>query len=145
MPAAAIAATAAYFDAKYHIRHDLIRGSLANTSAKAQKFIAAREAQNKLLLYHCIEDHARNRPDHLFLEYEGRSWTYKQFYDCLQRVGNWLINDLGVQRGEMVALDGPNSAEYLMLWFALEGVGASVSYINSHLTGTPLVHSVKVR
>lgn len=44
----------------------------------------------------------------------------------------------------MVALNGPNSAEYLMLWFSLEGIGASISFINSHLTGTPLTHSVKV-
>lgn len=85
-----------------------------------------------------------DQPDALFLEYEDRSWTYKQFFDDLQRVGNWLINDLGIQKGEIIALDGPNSAEYLMLWFALEGVGAGLSFINSHLTGTPLVHSVKV-
>ena len=54
------------------------------------------------------------------------------------------MNDLGIQRGEMIALDGPNSPEFMMLWFGLEGIGASVSFINCHLTGTPLVHSVKV-
>jgi len=41
-------------------------------------------------------------------------------------------------------VDGGNSAEYLLLWFALEGVGACVSFVNCHLTGAPLVHSVKV-
>lgn len=137
-------ASAAYLDGKYHIRHDLSAGSLNNAAASAQLFIAEREASNKLLLYHCLEEHARNQPDRPFLDCEGRSWTYKQFYADLQRVGNWLINDLGVQRDEMVALDGPNSAEYLMLWFALEGIGACVSFVNSHLTGNPLVHSVKV-
>ncbi len=54
------------------------------------------------------------------------------------------MRDLGVQPGEMVALDGPNSAEYLLLWFALEGIGAGVSYVNSNLTGQPLMHSAKV-
>ena len=54
------------------------------------------------------------------------------------------MNDMGIQKGEMVALDGPNSAEYLLLWFAIEGIGAGVSYVNCHLTGNPLVHSVKV-
>jgi acyl-CoA synthetase (AMP-forming)/AMP-acid ligase II len=97
-----------------------------------------------LLLYHCIEDHARNQPNNLFLEYDGRSWTYKQFYDGVQRVGNWLLNDLGIQRAEMVALDGQNSAEFLLIQFALEGIGAASSFINCNLTGTPLVHSVKV-
>ncbi len=54
------------------------------------------------------------------------------------------MNDLGVREGEMVAIDGPNSAEYMMLWFALDGIGAAVAFINSNLTGTSLVHSVKV-
>lgn len=76
-----------------------------------------------MLLYHFIEEHAHNQPDHLFLEYEDRSWTYKQFHDDLQRVGNWLLNDLGIQNREMVALNGPNSAEYMLIWFALEGIG----------------------
>ena len=59
-------------------------------------------------------------------------------------MGNWLLNDLGVQAAEMVALDGPNSAEFLMIQYALEGIGAAYSLINCNLTGTPLVHSVKV-
>ena len=141
---AGTAATAAYLDAKYHIRHDLSAGSLNNAAASAQSFIAQREASGKLLLYHCLEDHARNQPDHLFLEFDGRSWTYAQFFADLQRVGNWLVSNLGVERDEMVAVDGGNSAEYLLLWFALEGVGACVSFVNCHLTGAPLVHSVKV-
>lgn len=68
-----------------------------------------------------------------------------QFYDDLQRVGNWLMNDLGIQTSELVAIDGPNSAEYLLLWFALDGIGACISFINCHLTGQALTHSVKVR
>jgi acyl-CoA synthetase (AMP-forming)/AMP-acid ligase II len=122
----------------------LQRGSLVNTSATAQKFLADRQAQGRVLLYHLLEEHSWNRPNNLFLEYDGRSWTYKQFFDDVQRVGNWLLNGLGIQNGEMVALDGPNSAEYLLIWFALEGVGGGISFINSHLTGTPLTHSVKL-
>jgi non-ribosomal peptide synthetase component F len=142
---AGTAAAAAYLDAKLHLRHDFSSGSLNNASAKAQKFIIEREKQGKLLLYNCLQDHAEGQPDRLFLEYENRSWTYKQFFNDLQRAGNWLMNDLGIQKGEMVALDGPNSAEYLMLWFALEGIGAGISFINCNLTGVSLTHSVKVR
>jgi non-ribosomal peptide synthetase component F len=140
-----VAAATAYLDAKYHLRHDLQAGSLNNAAAAAQAFIAEREAVGRLTLYHCLEDHAREHPERPFLDYDGRSWTYGQFFADLQRVGNWLMNDLGVERDEMVALDGPNSAEYLLIWFALEGIGACCSYINCHLTGEALVHSVKVR
>lgn len=97
-------------------------------------------------MYYNFEDHASaNRPNHLFLECEGRSWTYKQFFADLQRVGNWLMNDLGIRRDEIVAIDGPNSPEYLMLWFALDGIGACPSFINCNLTGQALEHCVKVR
>lgn len=98
------------------------------------------------MMYHDIEGWARkDLPQHTFLEYQGRSWTYKQFYDDLQRVGNWLMNDLGVQRQEMVALSGPNSAEYLLLWFAMDGIGACQSFVNHNLTGNALSHCIKVK
>lgn len=142
---AGTSAVAAYLDAKFHIRHDLTQGSLDNARGAALTFISQREAENRLLVYHNIEHWAQlDRPNHLFLEFEGRSWTYKAFYEDLQRVGNWLINDLGIQKHEIVAIDGPNSPEYLMLWFALDGIGACPSFVNCNLTGDSLTHCVKV-
>ncbi|SMR57628.1 unnamed protein product [Zymoseptoria tritici ST99CH_3D1] len=142
---AGTAAAAAYLDAKFHIREDLNKGNLDNAAAEAQKFIADKEARNELLLYHDLQNWAkRDIPNHTFLEYQSRSWTYKQFHADLQRVGNWLMNDLGVRRSEMVAISGPNSAEYLMLWFAIDGIGACQSFINHNLTDNALTHSVKL-
>lgn len=77
----------------------------------------------RVLMYHILEDHAlKNRPNHPFLIFEGQTWTYRQFYDCIVKVANWLMNDLGIQTGEMVAINGGNSPEYYMLWFALDAV-----------------------
>jgi acyl-coenzyme A synthetase/AMP-(fatty) acid ligase len=64
--------------------------------------------------------------------------------DGVTRVGNWLIEELDVGVGEVVAVDGGNSPEYLLLWFALDAVGASISFVNWNLTGEGLVHCVKV-
>ncbi|TKA75217.1 hypothetical protein B0A55_05890 [Friedmanniomyces simplex] len=138
LPALAVAggaAAAAYLDAKLHVRHDLAAGVLTDPVARAQEYVAQRQGQRRMLIYHLLEDNVlSNRSGNLFLEYEGRSWTYKQFYDSVQRVGNWLMNDIGVRQGEMVALNGLNSAEYLFLWFALEGIGARIAFTNCHLT-----------
>lgn len=144
--AAGTAAAAAYLDAKFHIRHDLqASGNLNNAAAEALKYITQKQLEDRLLIYQLFEDHALgDNANNLFLEYEGRSWTYRQFYDDLQRVGNWLLNDLGVKKGEMVAIDGPNSAEFLMLWFALDGIGATVAFTNCNQTANVLLHSVKV-
>jgi acyl-CoA synthetase (AMP-forming)/AMP-acid ligase II len=142
---AGTAAAAAYLDAKYHIREDLNKGNLDNAAAEALQFITEKEAKNELLIYHDIQNWAKKDiPGHLFLECEGRSWTYRQFYEDLQRVGNWMMNDLKIQRNEMVAISGPNSAEYLMLWFALDAIGACPSFVNHNLTDNALTHSVKV-
>lgn len=109
------------------------------------KFMEARAEKNQLLVYHDIKNWAKQDiPNHTFLEYQGRTWTYKQFYEDLQRVGNWLMNDLGIRQNEMVAINGPNSAEFLLLWFAIDGIGGCQSFINHNLTGTALQHCVKV-
>jgi long-subunit acyl-CoA synthetase (AMP-forming) len=145
--AAGAAALAAYLNAKFHIVYDLknARGGLAPTQAVID-FITERAMKKRVLNYHIWEDQAlRNRPNHPFLIFEGKTWTYKEFFDAIIRVGNWLMNDLGVQVGEVVAIDGGNSPEYLMLWFALDAIGASISYINWNLTGAGLVHCTKVR
>ena len=140
-----IAAAAAYADAKFHIRNDLKIGDLKNATAESFAFIAKKQAENKLLNYHVLEWWAgQDRPHHVFLQFEGSQWTYKQFYLEVQRVGNWLMNDLGIERDEIVALDGRNSCSYLLLGFALEDIGACPAFINSNLTSDSLVHCVKV-
>jgi acyl-CoA synthetase (AMP-forming)/AMP-acid ligase II len=104
-----------------------------------------RVTKKRVLTYHVWEDQAlRNQPNHPFLIFEGNTWTYREFFDAITRVGNWLMNDLGVQVGEVVAINGGNSPEYLMLWFAIDAIGACSSYVNFNLTGAGLVHCAKV-
>lgn len=134
-------------DAKYHIGHDLNNGTVSSATAEAFKFIAQKQAEDRLLVYHVLESWAlEDRANHLFLEsiFENRRWTYKQFYLDVQKVGNWLLKDLGIEKGEVVALDGPNSPTYLILWFALEAIGACPAFINCNLTGESLYHCVSV-
>ncbi|EMR71211.1 putative fatty acid transporter protein [Eutypa lata UCREL1] len=143
--AAGTVALGAYLDARFHIRNDIHKGSLKRRAAEATNFIAERTKAGKLFLYNVFEDRAGTpEGDALFLVFEGRQWTYTEFFNALQPVGNWLMKDLGVQKGEMVALDGGNSAEYLMLVFALEAIGAKTALINCNLTAQPLVHCVQL-
>ncbi|KPI38331.1 Fatty acid transporter protein [Cyphellophora attinorum] len=132
-------ATAAYLDAKYLIRNDLKTGSASLNLRKSGDFVAQEFSQGRGLIYHYFEAHALGaNSNNIFLIFEGREWTYKQFYDEVQLVGNWLLNDLGIQKGEIVAVDGPNSPQYVMFILALSSIGAAASYINSNLTATPL-------
>lgn len=136
-------AAAAYADARFLIRHDLSAGSLSGRKKAALDFVAERWKQDKTMVYHFLEENATGEnANNLFLIFEDRSWTYKQYFEDLHRVGNWLMNDLGIQKRERVALDGGNSPEYLLIWMGLESIGACPSFINCNLTATPLVHCV---
>jgi acyl-CoA synthetase (AMP-forming)/AMP-acid ligase II len=136
----------AYLNAKFHIVND-IKNPRAGLIPKPDvvKYLGSRVAAKRVLVFHIIEEHALyNRPNHPFLIFEGKTWTYRQFYNCIINVANWLMNDLGIETGEMVAIDGGNSPEYYMLWFALDAIGAEISFLNWNLTGEGLVHCVKV-
>ncbi|KAI8941328.1 long-chain fatty acid transporter fat1 [Plenodomus lindquistii] len=138
-------ALAAYLNAKYHIAHDIENGpgGLSPTQDVVD-YLTKRATEKRVLTYHVFEEHVKKQPNHPFLIFEGKTWTYKQFHEAVLRVANWLMNDLGVEVQEVVALDGGNSPEYLMLWFALDGIGAIMSFINWNLTGAGLVHCAKI-
>lgn len=143
--AAGAAAVAGYIDAKFHIRHDMRTGSNKARRDTAMETMGEKAAQNKLLIYTIFEDRVGTiEGDSVFLIFEGKQWTYTEFFTAVQPIGNWLIDELGIQKGEMVALNGGNSPEWLMLWLAIEGIGASNAFINCNLTAHSLKHSVQL-
>ncbi|KAF2003210.1 long-chain fatty acid transporter-like protein [Amniculicola lignicola CBS 123094] len=138
-------ALAAYLNAKHHIAHDLRSGRGGLTPAQEDlEWLASRAARKRLGISHVLQEQAERQPSHPFLIFEGRVWTYLEFYERVVRVGNWLMKEVGVKAGEVVAIDGGNSAEYLMFWLGLDAVGAVISFVNWNLTGVGLVHCVKL-
>lgn len=99
-------------------------------------------------MYQILEDQAANpaiaNNEFLVFPTDGRTWTYREFWEDVNRVGNWLLQELGIRKEELVALDGLNSPEYLIAWFALDSIGASPCFINHSLTGQSLEHCIKV-
>lgn len=107
MALAAATAGWMYLDAKYFLSHDLglVKGG----------FIGARMAKrlqdsDRLNFFYVLEEHALNpkQGDRLYLIYQGRMWTYRQFYDMALRYGQWLKKTHGVVPDEIVALDCMN-------------------------------------
>ncbi|KAF7453452.1 ProP, Permease major facilitator superfamily [Pyrenophora tritici-repentis] len=140
---AGTAALAAYLNAKYHIAHDLNTIRALRTSHSTAFFDDCVE-RKRILMYHFFEAQVRKQPDSAFLIFEGRTWSYKEFFTAFTRVANWLIDDLNIQIDEVVAINGGNSPEYLMLWFALDAIGAVTSFLNCNITGEGLLHSVRI-
>ncbi|KAH8648610.1 fatty-acyl-CoA synthase [Xylariales sp. PMI_506] len=138
-------ALAAYLDGRFHLRNDLRLGSSRLRLAVLLLNIYWKLRKDKLLIFNVFEDRAGTKQgDNVFLVFEDRQWTYNEFYRALLPVGNWLIKDLGIKKGEMVALDGINSPEWIMLWLGLEAIGAVPAFINHNLTSQSLLHCIKL-
>jgi acyl-CoA synthetase (AMP-forming)/AMP-acid ligase II len=96
-----------------------------------------------LNLYYDLEIHATSsRSNHPWIIFQGQTWTYAQAYDAVLRYGSWLKSK-GVEKDEIVAMDFVNSEVFIWIWFGLWSIGAKPAFINTNLTGKPLVHTIK--
>ncbi len=81
-----------------------------------------------------LEERARTNAEKIFLfsEADGREWTYSDFNKSVNRAANMLkANNIG--RGDVVSLLLPNSAEYIIAYFACFKLGAIANPVNSLL------------
>jgi len=77
----------------------------------------------------------------LFSERDGRKWTYLEFDRVVNRTANLLAGH-GVKRGDTVSLLLPNSAEYIIAYFACFKIGALAGPINSLLKAEEIAYVV---
>lgn len=68
----------------------------------------------------------------LFSEADGREWTYDEFDVVVNRTANLLLSR-GISKGDVVSLLLPNSAEYIVAYFACWKIGAIAGPVNSLL------------
>jgi long-chain acyl-CoA synthetase len=81
-----------------------------------------------------LEERALEHEEKVFLfsESDGRRWTYEAFNNTVNRVAN-LLTSKGVRKGDVVSLLMPNSAEYIIAYFACFRIGALAGPVNSLL------------
>ena len=81
-----------------------------------------------------LEQRVSVAPDKLFLlsESDGRQFTYRAFSDAVDRAASMLAA-LPIGKGDVVSLLMPNSAEYIIGYFACWRLGALAGPVNSLL------------
>ncbi|MGB7070602.1 MAG: long-chain-fatty-acid--CoA ligase [Pyrinomonadaceae bacterium] len=81
-----------------------------------------------------LKDRVSRRPEKpfLFSEIDGREWTYSEFERAVHRSANLLLAS-GITKGDVVSLLLPNSAEYIIAYFACFKIGAIAGPVNSLL------------
>src|SRR5882724_7605171 len=81
-----------------------------------------------------LRQRAAQAPDKhfLFSETDGRKFSYTEFESAVDRV-SCMLAARGVRKGDVVSLLMPNSAEYIIAYFACWKLGAIAGPINSLL------------
>jgi crotonobetaine/carnitine-CoA ligase len=75
----------------------------------------------------------------VFLRFAGRELSYKQC-DALCGTAARSLADLGVGRGDLVAILLPNCPEMVVTWFAANRIGAVAAPVNTAFRGPSLAH-----
>lgn len=80
-------------------------------------------------LYEIFDDAVRDFPAHIFIDFLGKTYTYRASAEMVARAARGLQN-LGVRKGDRVGLLLPNSPAYIFLYFAALKIGAVVVNFN---------------
>jgi long-chain acyl-CoA synthetase len=111
-----------------------------NNSEPALASSDARETQN---LRQLLEQRAATTPDKEFLcsEADGRKFTYAEFDAAVNATARLLLAQ-GVRHGDVVSLMMPNSAEYIIGYYACWKLGVLAGPVNSLLKAEELAYVI---
>lgn len=83
----------------------------------------------------------RSSPDRVALVHDGRSHTYRDVHDRVNRLAH-ALRDLGVRPGDRVAYFGPNHPAFVETMFAAGVLGAVILPLNTRLAAPELAYIV---
>ncbi|MFX1452810.1 MAG: AMP-binding protein, partial [Promethearchaeota archaeon] len=90
-----------------------------------------------------IEQLAEQKPNEDVLFYEDASWTWQAFNEESNRIANYFL-DLGLKRGDTVALMLENSPEYFFFVTGINKTQGICALINFNQRKQALTHSFNV-
>jgi len=90
-------------------------------------------------LYEILDEAVRDYPENIFIDFLGKTYTYRRTHDLVARAARGLQN-LGVRKGDRVGLLLPNSPSYVFLYYAALKIGATVVNFNP-LYATPEIEN----
>ncbi|MCF8084136.1 MAG: long-chain fatty acid--CoA ligase [Deltaproteobacteria bacterium] len=94
-----------------------------------------------ITLSQALERTAQRHPDTIALVMMGKTITYRQLNDLVNRFSG-ALSDLGIQKGDKVALILPNMPQAIIASYAVFRLGAVVVMNNPLYTETELAHQL---
>ncbi|SFB22451.1 long-chain acyl-CoA synthetase [Lentibacillus halodurans] len=90
-------------------------------------------------LTHIFEESVRKFSDYTAITFSGNTYTYRHLNQLIRNVAGSLRN-LGVNKGDSVALMLPNCPQYPISYFAVLMCGATVVQVNPMYKSSELLH-----
>ncbi|MDD9941796.1 MAG: long-chain-acyl-CoA synthetase [Myxococcales bacterium] len=95
-------------------------------------------------LSQALEEHAAgHRAQHILLRFEELTFTFAQANGLVNRYAD-AYRSIGLKKGDTLALLMENRPSFLWHYLAAGKLGVTISLVNSHNTGVPLLHSIRV-
>jgi len=117
--------------------------AIARGFSMVRAFAQSGARSNKTLAF-VLQKRARSaKGQRQFLLYADRRYSYAEANALVNRHAH-AYRELGVGKGDVVALIVDNRPEFLWHFLALGKLGAVASLINTHNAGPPLLHSIRI-
>src|SRR5512142_442547 len=81
-------------------------------------------------------------PDREALIFGEERFTYRQLGEKVDRAAEALL-ELGIRKGDKVAVDLPNWCEFVFAYFAITRIGAAIVLVNPRYRETELKHILR--
>jgi long-chain acyl-CoA synthetase len=89
-----------------------------------------------------VLERSRRRGDATFLVYEDERISFEQHYRAVSRLATVLVTELGVAKGDRVAIAMRNYPEWAMAFWAASSIGAVVVPLNAWWTAPELAYGL---
>jgi long-chain acyl-CoA synthetase len=93
-------------------------------------------------LYEILDDAVRAYPDNIFIDFLGKTYSYRATAYYVARAAKGL-QALGIVKGDRVGLLLPNTPNYVFLYFAALKIGATIVNFNPLYTASDIEKQVK--
>lgn len=90
-----------------------------------------------------LQECARDFGERSFLIEGDLRYSYAQFNRRANQVAR-ALHAQGVRKGDVVAMALENRSAFFFAWFGLAKLGAVAAFINTHVSGKPLLHALEV-
>lgn len=108
-----------------------------------KKILKPITAEPTVLLADRWEKIANENRNKTALFFEDREVTYGQFIDLSNQFTRWSF-DIGIQKGDCVAILMNNCPEYISSWLGISRSGGTGALLNTSLTGMGLAHCINI-